>query len=518
MTVPYIFTSGTPISASQVNVNFAAVVEYDPPFTGAVTSGYTIADRLSQTVSVKDFGAVGNGVADDTAAIQAAISYAASAAQSIQYTSISAQSSITVCFPAGLYLVTSTITVPNAQVNFLLSGMGGRATFVGANPATIKCFVMQQVRNIIFSNLNWIGFTTATEWDTNNIDTNLIRYIDCDFINCGIGVDTVSFATSRSTVLVFDRCRAGGTNLFVKSFCDMTIINNSHFRNADADGAFIFADSQLIINNTLFTPYFAGANCRWIDITNEFSAAYGRSSVSLNSCRFGPESGGGIPIIYSSLDGNTAQGQRTTVTHISIRDCYMGCANTLTPRALIVLRTNSAGTATLAPNLILISGGSSNAYNGLVVTESDSLPTGYNVGQFVIDIDATAQGGYGSSTTAPTRPLVEAQLEMFVANWIYDIKTITSAGGAITYDTGSRTFLRFATDYDTRLINLTQVRDGHKVTMLFTNSKWTIYDASQSGNFKLAGGANFYSSANDTLSVVYNGTTGLWYETSRSLN
>jgi len=51
-------------------------VAYLPPYPDAVTSNYTVQDRLGQVISVEDFGAVGDGLTDDTAAIQAAINYA----------------------------------------------------------------------------------------------------------------------------------------------------------------------------------------------------------------------------------------------------------------------------------------------------------------------------------------------------------------------------------------------------------------------------------------------------------
>jgi len=73
----------------------AASIEYDPPFTGAVTSGYTVADKLAQCVSVKDFGAVAGPGANQTANL-AAINAAIATGKAVY-------------FPTGLWYYNATI-------------------------------------------------------------------------------------------------------------------------------------------------------------------------------------------------------------------------------------------------------------------------------------------------------------------------------------------------------------------------------------------------------------------------
>ena len=74
----------------------ASIVAYDPPFTGSVATD--VEAKLAQYVSVKDFGAVGDGVTDDTAAIQAAIDAMEPIGGEVY-------------LPAGLYQTTSTIVL-----------------------------------------------------------------------------------------------------------------------------------------------------------------------------------------------------------------------------------------------------------------------------------------------------------------------------------------------------------------------------------------------------------------------
>lgn len=77
-------------SAGSAQIGFIA--------SGTGAAARTVQAKLRDVVSVKDFGAVGDGITDDTAAIQAAHNYAAS---------INSTGMPQVVFPAGVYVVTS---------------------------------------------------------------------------------------------------------------------------------------------------------------------------------------------------------------------------------------------------------------------------------------------------------------------------------------------------------------------------------------------------------------------------
>jgi hypothetical protein len=85
--------------------------------TGAVTT--TIQTKLRETVSVKDFGATGNGTTDDTAAINTAIAY------------LNNIGSGTLHFPAGNYKITAALTSITSSSK-TITGDGVYSTFVTA--------------------------------------------------------------------------------------------------------------------------------------------------------------------------------------------------------------------------------------------------------------------------------------------------------------------------------------------------------------------------------------------------
>lgn len=88
--------------------------EYSIKFIRIVPGGFarSILDKLAEQLSVKDFGAIGDGVTDDTAAIQAAEDY------------LAANGKGTLLFPSGMYKISSTLTKRATDVLWVGEGVG----------------------------------------------------------------------------------------------------------------------------------------------------------------------------------------------------------------------------------------------------------------------------------------------------------------------------------------------------------------------------------------------------------
>ena len=112
--VAYGSTSTTATVGNDSRLSFIAA--------GAGATTRTLQNKLRDTVSVKDFGAVGDGVADDTAAIQAAIT-----------------TGLNVFIPAGDYKITSTINaIPASSTNApkrTIYGVGENSNIVATSIA-----------------------------------------------------------------------------------------------------------------------------------------------------------------------------------------------------------------------------------------------------------------------------------------------------------------------------------------------------------------------------------------------
>jgi Pectate lyase superfamily protein len=175
MTVPYIFADASQsIPLAELDANFAAVantdnMEYNPPFANSTVE--TVTSKLSQTVSVKDFGAVGNGVTDDTAAIQAAIN-----------------ASSNVYFPAGTYKVTSELITQGVYQE--------QSVYVGAGFG--------------FTKINWAGIVDGTLWSNVN--------------RCSMRFEGIAFNNSNSS-------RGGSSCLAAGQGWEYSLVKNCSFNN-----------------------------------------------------------------------------------------------------------------------------------------------------------------------------------------------------------------------------------------------------------------------------------------------
>jgi formylmethanofuran dehydrogenase subunit D len=240
------------------NANDAATKQYvddnallysgSPAFTqdgtGAVTRSWS--SKLKDVVSVKDFGAVGDGVADDTAAINAAI-----AAHGHVY------------FPPGVYAVTT--------VNFNHPGTrcSGTPSFKGIATTATAAVIELTNRSITFESLavdqNFnSNYTSAIKWHSPSAGqpAQYIKIKELFISNCIIGIlfgqlfgTAVVNASQSENSITHMNTRGCQTPIYMRQPNGFLFISESTISSIRNEweifnpGVYSYADSRIIVNH-----------------------------------------------------------------------------------------------------------------------------------------------------------------------------------------------------------------------------------------------------------------------------
>jgi hypothetical protein len=266
----------------------ASIVAYDPPFTNSVATN--VEAKLAQYISVMDFGAVGDGVADDAAAVQDAIDYVQTLGGNLY-------------FPKGVYLFGSQVTIDRTYApsggnfvgerNLIISGYGAEIRTTGA----ISAF---DVKGGWLPNHNCLieGFTIYHRGNTTAVAG--IRMIGAGLVTCR----EVSVAVSSSLpagYAAFSMENSDPTD--VDTGCFWNVIEQCSVRPwAGAEGFCDYGVKLMGSSNatTLRCNTFSGSNTHVILMAHP-GQAFMPNSVNIDGNFFeGPITSTAISLVSSS--------------------------------------------------------------------------------------------------------------------------------------------------------------------------------------------------------------------------
>jgi parallel beta-helix repeat protein len=233
--------------------NNASSIIYTPTGSGAVAT--TVQAKLRETVSVKDFGAVGDGVADDTVAIQAAL-----------------DTGRAIYFPNGTYLTGSI----NAQSNTVIYGESKTGVIIQPIPSVPSNVLVGfggktdvEIYNLTFPNtlvshpaLVPINLSSSTKiyihdinFGTSSSALQLYSSTNCVIEDVIIGrCSTYGIYSDYGVNNKFNRCSVAGTDLFhciQDNHGFQNLITGCKVSNGYQFGISIYNSEQITVTNNI---------------------------------------------------------------------------------------------------------------------------------------------------------------------------------------------------------------------------------------------------------------------------
>ena len=243
---------------------------------GTSAATRTIESKLRDVVSVKDFGAIGDGVNDDTAAIQAAINAAP-----------------VVYIPPGTYLISAPINVGTTGTlgNKKIYGAGPRSTTIKATHATATLQNKQSHYWIEFEDFRFDGNNIATVGISLGIPSGGTGSAAYDTLTNVHIINCVSIALELNSIQYTEvnYCFIGGTSagygiraeaLLTSSINDTVCIDNQYGMLIGNYGGALSGSAIVYLNRVeFFGPYGAIPPGYYL----RFDGAY---DVTVNECTF----------------------------------------------------------------------------------------------------------------------------------------------------------------------------------------------------------------------------------------
>jgi hypothetical protein len=415
--------------------------------TGAINRA--INEKLSDFISVKDFGAVGDGTTDDTTAIQNAIDYASNLYGNIP---AAKQQVATVYFPSGNYLVSGTLEngVTDPRIYCNLEGIGiaeitytgtAECLYIGANSSfgVTSC----EIKNLTFSRADRLVGTTAIYLRLagyvyiENVGIN--NFDDGIHLNGCIGVKINGkrrWINSR-TCITSDSSNTPASTRFANNLLEVTDLHlgdgaTNGFLQRVATGAIQGGSGGVIkLSYIIFEGFAAGGTSIYVQENGEVSSTINQlDTVQVDHCWF--EAPGTRVAMLSTASikfeycffGPLSVGQ-TDIVYVENNYCTVWFDQCFGYQLTIPL-VNFAGTVTdVDAAKARIHVGQTRGANGYPL----QLFTGYPVNtldlrtvqhkKFAVQYNSTYPAGNVNSNALLTLNLVTEAFNMFGSNWSY---------------------------------------------------------------------------------------------------
>jgi hypothetical protein len=457
--------------------------------SGAVTR--TVDEKLKDMVSVKDFGAIGDGVADDTVAIQAAINAASGG-------------TATVLIPDGVYRLTAGLTIPSNGITIEGEGFG-RSLSVFSNTGTRlladfatgwvitcnqACFTLRDIEIYGSDSVRWassgsvdgtkgaiylrdgvqsllervqifqepgIGIYLSHECPSTKLNQVCVEFCKSHAYYIDDGALDSSSGYIPSGIITFDSCRAARVNGCAVFAGDPN----------DESGTGLSAYRLLLLNCEFF---FCGGDTSLSSHANHIIKLYADNCL-LNTCAVSPPNGqaGGNSATAGTLnDGVTAA---SLVRGIFVQ----GRNNTFTNTRLIRCQ---------APAIVISATASSTTINGIEARHTGGI--NYNP---AIDITSGTDGFQISGVNDPqvdnpsnislSKIAASSQPVLYQATdgtYIFcggDGLFLDPAGGSLSYYSGTTQQHRFGTDGTFRSRGAVRPISNNVASLGVAGVRWT---------------------------------------------